>query len=67
MITADHLRKEERINLGSYYTSQDIVRIVWDWIRPLIDSKTVIFDPACGYGYLGRRPYVLYTQGYKCS
>ncbi len=50
MITADHLRKEERINLGSYYTSQDIVRIVWDWIKPLIDSKTVIFDPACGYG-----------------
>ncbi len=45
-----HLRKEELINLGSFYTSDEYVEIVWNFIRPLINSNTVVFDPACGYG-----------------
>jgi len=45
-----HLKKDKLINLGSFYTSDKYVKIVWDFIKPFIDKNTVILDPACGYG-----------------
>lgn len=45
--------KEDRyrlVNLGSFYTSNEYVRLVWDFIKPYISEDTVVFDPACGYG-----------------
>ncbi len=48
---AKHLSKDEIVNLGSFYTSKDYIRIVWEFIKPFITDETVIFDPACGYGY----------------
>ena len=45
-----HLNYEDRVNLGSYYTPQDFVKLAWDLIEPYIDSQTTIIDTACGYG-----------------
>jgi type I restriction-modification system DNA methylase subunit len=50
MIYPFHLEKEKLVNLGAFYTSPNYVNIVWHFIEPIIDEKTVIFDPACGYG-----------------
>ena len=48
-------KKEDLVNLGSFYTSEEYVNIVWNFIEPYIDSKTVILDPACGYGNFLRK------------
>ena len=45
-----HLKYEDRVNLGSYYTPQDFVELAWELIEPYIDSQTTIIDTACGYG-----------------
>ena len=45
-----HLKREEIVNFGSYYTDKDYIKIVWNFIKPYIGKNTVIFDPACGYG-----------------
>ena len=49
-----HLHKRERVNLGSYYTPEDCVRIVRDMAGPYLDKETALLDSACGYGsFLG--------------
>jgi len=46
-----HLKSRKLlVNFGSYYTPPWIVKLVWRLIQPFIDEKSVIFDPACGYG-----------------
>jgi hypothetical protein len=50
MIYPFHLERVKLVNLGAFYTSPNYVNIVWHFIEPIIDEKTVIFDPACGYG-----------------
>jgi len=45
-----HLERDKLVNLGAFYTVYIYVDIVWNFINPLIDEKTVILDPACGYG-----------------
>lgn len=45
-----HLEKTKLINLGAFYTAPIYVDIVWNFIKTYIDKKTVILDPACGYG-----------------
>ena len=45
-----HLNKTKLVNLGAFYTPENYVEIVWNFIEPFIDKKTVILDPACGYG-----------------
>jgi len=45
-----HLEKTKLVNLGAFYTAPIYVDIVWNFIKPYIDKKTVILDPACGYG-----------------
>ncbi len=49
-VLPNHLEKNALVNLGSFYTSNEYVQMVWNFIRPFIDRNTVIFDPACGYG-----------------
>lgn len=45
-----HLKKEDIVNLGSYYTHKEYIEIVWNFIKPYINKDTIILDPACGYG-----------------
>jgi len=45
-----HLERSKLINLGAFYTAPVYVDIVWKFIEPFVDEKTVILDPACGYG-----------------
>ena len=50
---AEHLPKNERIQLGSYYTPEELVHRVYDFIQPYLDNKkreVVIFDSAGGCG-----------------
>ena len=50
---AEHLPKNERIQLGSYYTPERLVHRVYDFIQPYVDNKkkkVVIFDSAGGCG-----------------
>lgn len=49
---AEHLPKNERIQLGSYYTPEELVRRVHEFIQPYLDNKknVVIFDSAGGCG-----------------
>ena len=52
--TQRHLHKRERVNLGSYYTPEECVRIVRDTVSPYLDKDTALLDSACGYGsFLG--------------
>ncbi len=46
----NHLNYNDRINMGGYYTQNEYVDIVWDMIKPYIDSKSIILDTSCGYG-----------------
>lgn len=49
-----HLRRRERVNLGSYYTPQECVKIAESLLRRHISRDTVLLDSACGYGsFLG--------------
>lgn len=49
---AEHLPKNERIQLGSYYTPEELVYRVHGFIQPYLDNKknVVIFDSAGGCG-----------------
>ena len=53
--SAFHLEFREKVNLGSFYTSEEYVDLVWEFIEPLVDGNTVVLDPACGYGAFLRR------------
>lgn len=59
---AEHLPKNERIQLGSYYTPEELVHRVYDFIQPYLCNKkrkVVLFDSAggCGAFLLGSRHY----------
>ncbi|OQA96058.1 MAG: hypothetical protein BWY23_02210 [Spirochaetes bacterium ADurb.Bin218] len=45
-----HLKYNDKINLGAFYTPQRYVNIVWQMIKPFIDEKTIVLDSSCGYG-----------------
>lgn len=50
---ATHLSKEKQIQMGSYYTPPELVKIVFDFITPYIKKnkeKVAIFDNAAGCG-----------------
>src|SRR3989338_4304669 len=50
---AEHLPKNERVKLGSYYTPEKLVHRVDEFIHPYLDNKKkniVIFDSAGGCG-----------------
>ena len=50
---AEHLPKNERIQLGSYYTPEELVHRVYNFIQHYLDNKkrnVVIFDSAGGCG-----------------
>lgn len=50
---AQHLPKNERIQLGSYYTPEGLVQRVYDFIQPYVHNKkkeVVLFDSAGGCG-----------------
>ncbi|MDI6735397.1 MAG: Eco57I restriction-modification methylase domain-containing protein [bacterium] len=50
---AEHLPKNERIQLGSYYTPERLVHRVYDFIQPYVHNKkkkVVLFDSAGGCG-----------------
>ena len=50
---AEHLPKNKRIQLGSYYTPEELVHKVHEFIRPYLDNRKkniVIFDSAGGCG-----------------
>ena len=49
-INQQHLNYERRVNLGSYYTQNQFVDVVWQMIRPYLSKKSVILDSSCGYG-----------------
>ncbi|NCO24215.1 MAG: hypothetical protein COZ07_09710 [Candidatus Infernicultor aquiphilus] len=59
---AEHLPKNERIQLGSYYTPEKLVKLVHQFIRPYIENKkkdVILFDSAggCGAFLLDMRHY----------
>lgn len=58
---AEHLPKNERIQLGSYYTPEELVRRVHEFIRPYLNNKknVVVFDSAggCGAFLFGLKQY----------
>lgn len=45
-----HLSFSDTINLGSFYTSQKYVDVVWNMIKPHLSKKMVVLDSSCGYG-----------------
>ena len=45
-----HLGYQERVNLGSYYTEQRFVDIVWRMAAPYLREDSVVLDSSCGYG-----------------
>lgn len=45
-----HLKQEDLVNNGSYYTSQDIVEITSKMIEKYVDETTVIVDTSAGCG-----------------
>lgn len=50
---SEHLPKNKRIQLGSYYTPEKLVNRVYDLINPYLQAKAedvVVFDSAGGYG-----------------
>lgn len=49
-VVPNHLGYENRVNFGSYYTAEEYVSIVWDFIRPSLSEGTVVLDTSCGYG-----------------
>lgn len=62
MNIAEHLPKHEIIQLGSYYTPEELVNKVYDFIQPYLCNKKrkiVIFDSAggCGAFILGIKHY----------
>jgi len=50
---AEHLPKNERIQSGSYYTPEKLVKLVHEFIKPYLENKKtkcIIFDSAGGCG-----------------
>ncbi|PIP42179.1 hypothetical protein COX18_01250 [Candidatus Desantisbacteria bacterium CG23_combo_of_CG06-09_8_20_14_all_40_23] len=50
---AEHLPKNERIQLGSYYTPEKLVKLVHESIKPYLENKkknVILFDSAGGCG-----------------
>jgi len=50
---AKHLTKNERIQLGSYYTPKELVHRVYNFINPYLENKKkelIVFDSAGGCG-----------------
>ncbi len=50
---AEHLPKNERIRLGSYYTPERLVKQVHEFIMPYLENKkikSIVFDSAGGCG-----------------
>lgn len=59
---AEHLPKNERIQLGSYYTPEKLVKLVHEFIKPYLENKNknvILFDSTggCGAFLLGIRHY----------
>ena len=59
---AEHLSKDERIQLGSYYTPEKLVKLVHEFIKPYLENKKrhiILFDSAggCGAFLFGIRHY----------
>jgi len=59
---AKHLTKEEKIQLGSYYTPEKLVKLVHKFIKPYLENKkrdAILFDSAggCGAFLFGIRHY----------
>lgn len=59
---AEHLPKSERIQLGSYYTPEKLVKLVHEFIKPYLENKkkdVILFDSAggCGAFLFGIRDY----------
>ncbi len=50
---AGHLPKNKRIQLGSYYTPEELVHKVYNFIKPYLENKkkeSIVFDSAGGCG-----------------
>ena len=50
---AEHLPKSERIQLGSYYTPEKLVKLVHEFIKPYLENNkkdVILFDNAGGCG-----------------
>ena len=49
---AEHLPKNERIQLGSYYTPERLVKLVHEFIKPYLENNknAILFDSAGGCG-----------------
>jgi len=50
---AEHLPKSKRIQLGSYYTPEELVKLVHEFIKPYLENKkkdVILFDSAGGCG-----------------
>jgi len=47
---AEHLPKNERIQLGSYYTPERLVKLVHEFIKPYLENNknAILFDSAGG-------------------
>ena len=45
-----HLKYQEKINLGSFYTPQKYINIVWNKIKIFLNSQSIVLDSSCGYG-----------------
>jgi len=59
---AEHLPKNARIQLGSYYTPEKLVKLVHEFIKPYLENekrKCIVFDSAggCGAFILGLKDY----------
>jgi len=45
-----HLKYQDKINLGAFYTPSEYVNIVWEMIKPFLNDKSIVLDSSCGYG-----------------
>jgi len=45
-----HLKYQDKINLGAFYTPQKYIDIVWEKIYPFLTKKSLVLDSSCGYG-----------------
>lgn len=47
----NHLNRKDTINLGSFYTPNFIVKIVYEMLKNVVNLKEyLLFDSSCGYG-----------------
>jgi len=50
LVNQKHLRYQDKINLGAFYTPQNYINIAWDKIIPFLNSQSVVLDSSCWYG-----------------